>query len=82
MGITHFAPVGTRPGAVTSALSYLKHNQDKFFIKGELIEKVILFASPEVREGDIVRECKNNDYGSYNGPEWKNKTVLEVIKKN
>lgn len=83
MGITHFAPVGTRSGAVTSALVYLKHNQNKFSeFKGQIIEKVVVFTSPEVRNGELdCKKCKNNEYGSSNGPEWESKNVLDMIKK-
>lgn len=83
MGVTHFAPVGTRPGAVTSALAYLKHNQDNFSgFQGDIIETVVVFVSPEVRNGRcMIRECTNNEYGSLHGPEWKNRTLLEIIKK-
>lgn len=85
MGIVHFVPVGTRPGAVTSALSYLKHDQDKFTeFKGQIIESIVIFTSPEIRNGGaIVKECFNNEYGSRKctGPSWKNIFVLNVIKK-
>ncbi len=84
MGIVHFAPVGTSPGAVTSALSYLKHNPNEFQMQGHFVEGVVVFASPEVREGKgeyMVRECVNNHYGSMNGPTWKNLSVLRVISK-
>lgn len=84
MGIVHFAPVGTSPGAVASALSYLKHNPNEFQMQGHLVEGVVVFASLEVREGRgeyVVRECVNNRFGSMNGPTWKNLSVLRVISK-
>jgi hypothetical protein len=84
VGIVHFAPVGTSPGAVTSALSYLKHNPGEFKIRGHLMEGVVVFSSPEVREGRgeyVVEECVNNQYGSTNGPTWKTLSVLRVISK-
>jgi len=85
MGIVHFAPVGTRPGAVTSALAYLKNNQKKFTgFKGQIIESIVVFASPEVRNGRlIVKECFNNEYGSRkcSASSWKNLNVLNIIKK-
>lgn len=85
MGIIHFTPVGTRPGAVTSALSYLKHNQDRFTgFKGQIIESIVIFTSPEVRNGSApVKECFNNEYGSRKcpSPSWRNISVLNVIKK-
>jgi hypothetical protein len=85
MGIVHFAPVGTRPGAVTSALAYLKHNQNKFTgFKGPIIESIIIFTSPDIRDGSIpVKECFNNEYGSLlrPGSPWQNLSVLNVIKK-
>lgn len=82
MGVVHFAPVGISPGAVTSALSYLKHNPKSFQIRGHLVEGVVVFVSPEVRNGSgeyVVPECVNNQYGSINGPTWKNQNVLRVI---
>lgn len=87
MGIVHFAPVGTRPGAITSALSYLKHNQDKFEgFKGQIIESIVVFTSLEVRDGTpgaTVKECFNNEYGSQKcpGSSWKNFSVLNTVKK-
>lgn len=86
MGIVHFAPVGTRPGAVTSALGYIKHNPDKFpGLVGEgfdeRIESLVLFISPEVRNGHAEKECINNKYGSLSGATWKNRSVVEYIKK-
>lgn len=83
MGIVHFAPVGTRPGAVTSALSYLKHNQNKFTgFKGQIIESIVIFASPEVRNGTIVsKECSYNEYGGRESSPWKNISILNAIKR-
>lgn len=71
MGIVHFAPLGTNPGAVTSALAYLQHNQDRppfaGTFKGQIIESVVLFASPDVRRGQTpANECIWNDYMSTN----------------
>lgn len=86
MGIIHFAPVGTRPGAVTSALAYIKQNPDKFSdLVGpgfdERIESLVVFVSSEVRNGYAERECINNQYGSMVGTTWKNRSVIEYIKK-
>lgn len=86
MGVYHIAPVGTSPGAVTSALAYLKHNKDKpeFVVCGQIVEAVVLFPSWEVRSGDegIPEECILNDYGCENKRRsWKPRTaVLDVIR--
>jgi hypothetical protein len=67
MGIIHFAPVGIRPGAVISALTYIKHNPDKFpsLVGPQFdgrIESVVIFVSPQLRNGYSERECVNNYY--------------------
>lgn len=88
MGIVHFAPVGTSPGAVTSALAYLKHHEDK--IKGgnsgRIIESLVLFCSPDVECGDRPADdyCWN-DYGRPNMRQgWQRpkgaQNVVEVIR--
>jgi len=83
MGIYHFAPVGTSPGAVTSALSYMKHNRDKFPVRGDIVESIVLFTSPEIREGreGIAEECVHNDYGNLSWKRsWKRRSsVLSVV---
>lgn len=86
MGVYHLAPVGTSPGAVTSALAYLKHNKNKpgFVVRGEIVEAVVLFPSWEVRSGEegIPEECILNDYGRVNKhSSWKPRAaVLDVIR--
>lgn len=61
MGVVHFMSVGTSPGAVTSALSYLNHNKhNKRDLKshydpdknGDIIESLVIFCSHEVYRGD------------------------------
>lgn len=69
MGIVHFAPVGTSPGAVTSALSYLKHHEAevKHGYEGSICEDVVLFCSWEVSRGDcLASDFVWNDYGRPN----------------
>jgi hypothetical protein len=86
MGVYHLAPVGTSPGAVTSALAYLKHNKDKpeFAVRGEIVEAVVLFPSWEVRNGveGTPEECIFNDYGQENKRRsWKPRAaVLDIIR--
>lgn len=60
MGIVHFAPVGTSPGAVTSALDYLKQHEAevKRDYGGGICEDVVLFCSWEVERG----ECPSSDF--------------------
>ncbi len=87
MGVVHLASIGKRPGAVTSALSYLKHNKDNAAfsdVKGSIIESVILFTSFEIFDGAAsVKECHNNQYGTINesGPPWENYNVITAAKK-
>lgn len=83
MGIIHFAPIGTSPGAVTAALAYLKQERNNLAgFKGQVIESVVLFASPEVRSGQIrAEECIYNDYMSMSshGRPWKNRNVVDAV---
>lgn len=65
MGIYHFAPVGLSPGAITCALAYLKQNKGRFVVRGDIIESIVIFTSPEVRDGKAkVQECFYNNYMS------------------
>jgi len=88
MGIVHFAPVGTSPGAGTSALSYLSHNAQAIIgdTAGDVVESVVIFCSPEVRDGEWPAEDYIlNDYERANHRHgWKSPThkpnVIEVIK--
>ncbi|MBU1207727.1 MAG: hypothetical protein KKH04_12480 [Proteobacteria bacterium] len=86
MGVYHLAPVGISPGAVTSALAYLKHNEDKPEIKvlGATVEGVVLFPSWQVRTGEegAPEECVLNDYGQENKRRaWRRgAAVLDIIR--
>lgn len=86
MGVYHLAPLGTSPGAVTSALAYLKQNEDKpeFKGRGEIVEAVVLFPSWEVRKGEegTPEECVFNDYARENKRrDWKRgAAVLDIIR--
>lgn len=88
MGIVHFAPVGTSPGAVTSALSYLKHHEAevKGGYSGSICEDVVLFCSWEVYRGDCpASDFVWNDYGRPNARQgWRRSAVppnvIEVIR--
>jgi hypothetical protein len=92
MGIVHFAPIGTNPGAVTAALAYVKHNPQEFeryVRRGEgdtdwerrLVETVVLFASHDVIEGETtVDECVFNQYGSLQGRQpWRRRDRPNII---
>lgn len=81
MGIYHFVPVGTSPGAVTCALAYLKHNKEQFVVRGDVIESIIIFASPDVRDGKTkTRECVYNNYMSIAAQKtWKMANILDII---
>lgn len=88
MGVVHFAPVGTSPGAVTSALAYLKHheNEMKGGNSGEIIESLVLFCSPGVKDGDRPADDYFwNDYGRPSVRQgWQkpkgSQNVIEVIR--
>jgi hypothetical protein len=86
MGVWHFAGVGTSPGAVTSALSYLKNNEPiwrkRNEFKGQIIESIVIFTSQEISSGTKqASEYIWNDYMKRNNtPEKGNFRVLEVIK--
>jgi hypothetical protein len=65
MGIVHFAGLGKSPGAVTAGLYYLKENEERYRgeFKGKIVEKVVIFTSPEIRDGKMhVDEVVNNKY--------------------
>jgi len=88
MGIVHFAPVGTSPGAVTSALAYLKHHETEVRggYAGDIIESVVLFCSHEVKCGDRpADDYVWNDYGRPSTRQgWQKpregQNVIEVIR--
>lgn len=88
MGIVHFAPVGTSPGAVTSALAYLKHHEDQVRggYTGDVIESLVLFCSRDVCEGErLADDYCWNDYGRPNTRQgWqkprKGQNVVEVVR--
>ncbi len=70
MGIYHFMGLGTSPGAVTVALSYLaeryqrweKEDENFFAVSGEIgqhgkrgdVQALVLFTTPEVRQGKVL----------------------------
>jgi hypothetical protein len=84
MGVYHLAPVGTSPGAVTSALSYLMHNKDEpdFRVGGKIVEALVLFPSWEVRRAEegTPEDCVQNDYGTENKRRnWKRGAAVPSI---
>jgi len=85
MGIFHFAGLGRSPGAVTSGLSYLKHEYAEQYrdIYGEIIEAIVLFTSPEVVRGEErALPSAHNDYMTINvRQKWpENRTnALEIV---
>jgi len=87
MGVVHFATVGKAPGAVTSALAYIKAHPERFpDLVGkdfdERIESVVIFVSQAVSEGEeLVKECVDNKYGSIQGTTLRNRTLIEIIEK-
>lgn len=71
MGIVHFAGLGRFPGAVTSGLSYLKHQYGDRQEYGQIVESVVLFTSPEVAKGEV--EAEQTEYNDYMSPTAKDK---------
>lgn len=53
MGIIHFAGLGRSPGAVTVGLSYLKHKIENNVEEGDIVESVVIFTSPEIKNGSV-----------------------------
>ena len=68
MGVVHFMPLGTRPGAVTAALAYLKNKHGERTDEwGRTFEAIVLFTPQEIKEGrqrgHLVEHCFFNEYG-------------------
>lgn len=68
MGVVHFMPLGTRPGAVTTALAHLKHKHGQRNDQlGRIIEAIVLFTPREIKEGaqrqHRATPCVFNNYG-------------------
>lgn len=86
MGVVHLAGIGTSPGAVTSALAYLKEEMP-VPVNRDIVEELILFTSPEVRNGDPPAERhKWNTYGiTHPRMGWESPrqqpNVLEVVQR-
>jgi hypothetical protein len=85
MGVVHFIPLGTNPGAVTSALAYLKHKypngQDVKL--GRVVEAILLFAPREIKNGNQKKyraeACIFNDYGKCGSRKsYKDENVFEI----
>lgn len=81
MGVYHFAAVGRWPGAVTTALAYLKHNKEAFITRGPVIETIVLFTTPEIMGGTVkASEVIFNDYQSQTARKTvKSADVLDTI---
>jgi len=63
MGITHFAGLGKSPGAVTTGLSYLKSEVGDNPEYGKIVERVVIFTSPEIIQGrEKAYRCVDNEY--------------------
>jgi hypothetical protein len=65
MGIVHFAPIGASPGAITSALAYLRHHPElRGSAEGDIVQDVVIFCSHQVYEGQrSADEFVWNTYG-------------------
>ena len=64
MGVLHFAGLGKSPGAVTSGLSYLKHEMASSFEDGDIVEGVVIFTSEEIASGkEEAFPVEHNEYG-------------------
>lgn len=63
MGVVHFAGLGKSPGAITSGLSYLKHEMASSFEDGNIVEAVVVFTSEEIVSGkEEAFPCIYNEY--------------------
>lgn len=82
MGVWHFMSLGESPGAVTSALAYIKRRYEQndvtFFgsdsgrFQAKKVSGIVIFTTPEVRHKKLQareRKYKNNLYGSNKGQE-------------
>jgi len=82
MGVWHFMSLGESPGAVTSALAYIKRRYEQndlaFFgsdsgrSKAKKVSGIVIFTTPEVRHGQLAardRKYVDNLYGSDKGQE-------------
>jgi hypothetical protein len=82
MGIWHFLSLGESPGAVTSALAYIKKRYEEkdvtFFggdsgrSKAKKVSGIVIFTSPEVRECTLLARSRvyvDNLYGIDRGEE-------------
>lgn len=89
MAVIHLMSLGTSPGVVTSALSYInkkKEQQGTKFFQGSSSqgkpEAVLLFTTKEVWEGRVrARKVCWNNYGSNKGKKEEGQHVVEVIRK-
>lgn len=63
MGVIHFVGLGKSAGAVTSGLSYLKHEIAPSFEDGNIVEAVVIFTSGEVASGrEEAFPAEHNEY--------------------
>ncbi len=83
MGVNHLMSIGTSLGAVTSSLAYLLHHEREYLAEseGSIVESVVLFCSPDVRQGDTkADESIRNEYGKTKaGRTWSNTSLREVL---
>lgn len=84
MGVWHFLSMGASPGAVTSALAYIKRRYEEqhvaFFggdsgrLKVKKVSGMVIFTTPEVRKCELSapreRRYIDNRYGTDKGPEF------------
>jgi len=83
MGVWHFMSLGESPGAITSALAYIKRRleqDDKAFFgsdsgrhKVKKVSGIVIFTTPEVRHRKLLARDKkyvDNPYGSDKGQEY------------
>jgi len=90
MGVVHFAPLGRSPGAVTSALGLIRWAYEsgkwaEFGLPdregiGDPIEEIVLFTSPEVKEGGEVEEAVLNEiWTEKRRQRWSKAKVIDVV---
>lgn len=82
MGVTHFTGLGKAPGAVTSGLSYIKHEYGQHTKYGAMVERAVIFTSENIVNG--TEKAYKSTYNEYMTRKCKKDTQadnsLETVK--
>ncbi|MGC1378520.1 MAG: hypothetical protein WA821_19975 [Anaerolineales bacterium] len=83
MGVYHFVGLGKSPGAVTTGLSYIKHEIGDSPDLGNVVQGVVIFTSPEIANGqEPAYPTVYNEYMQRNvRQQWaeKKKNSLQIV---